>query len=137
MLCTIAFTSLQSKLFFIFTYNYRSQKRRKRKQMEQQMSRMEKKPSPKRQRPRNPKILQRMRVMPSKASLFNINHYLLQEFWSHHIVSPSFHTRWKEGEEKEDRKGKRRDRKGKRKGAKKESQKCSKKEERYVLICTD
>lgn len=47
------------------------------------------------------------------------------------MVSPPFYNRWKEGEEKEDRK--RTGRKGKREGAKKESQKCSKKEERYVL----
>lgn len=46
------------------------------------------------------------------------------------MVSPPFYNRWKEGEEKEDRK--RRGRKGKREGAKKESQKCSKEEERYV-----
>lgn len=107
--------------------------------MEQQMPRMEKKQSPKRQRPRNPKILQRMRVMPSKVRLFNINHYLLQEFGSDHIVSLPFCHRWKEGKEKEDRKGKRkrRDRKGKRKGAKKESQECSKKEERSGLIHTN
>lgn len=101
--------------------------------MVQQMPRMEKKPSPKRLRPRKVKILQRWRAMPSKVRLFKRNHSLLQELSSDHSVSPLFYNRWKEGEEKEDRKGKRRGRKGKREGAKKESQKCSKKEERYVL----
>lgn len=116
---------------------HRSQKRRKRKQMVQQMPRTEKKPSPKRQRQRKPKILQRRRAMPSKVRLFNRNHRLLQEFWSDHIVSPPVYNRWKEGEEKEDRKGKRGERKGKREGAKEESQKCSKKEERYVANRAD
>lgn len=47
------------------------------------------------------------------------------------LFLPTLSHRWKEGEEKETRKGQRRARKGE--GAEKESQECSKEEERYMI----